>query len=128
MELQHLTNLVIDVASTGYVLNVSSELFPVQGLSNSFDVNPSNGVFSVQPQSVTSGETFSVTVSFQNGFTGSVVLALTGGATGATLSGTLTENAVNGFATFNSLSINFSSGNTYSLTATGLFIYLFFYI
>jgi hypothetical protein len=59
--------------------------------------------------------------SVSSGFSGSVTIALTPGTgtSGATLSGTLTVDAVNGVATFGNLSID-RSGSGYTLTATNV--------
>ncbi len=84
--------------------------------------------FSQQPTNTASGASISPAVTVQvkdsNGIlvassTASVTIGITSGTgtSGATLSGTLTQSAVNGVATFNNLSIN-KAGTGYTLAAT----------
>ncbi|NWJ48723.1 MAG: hypothetical protein HXX08_22930, partial [Chloroflexi bacterium] len=79
-----------------------------------------------QPSGAVAGTAFTTTVTAQDAygntatnFSGAVTVAIKGstGTTGATLSGTLTVNAVNGVATFSGLSLD-KSGTGYVLTAT----------
>ena len=100
---------------------------------NTYVAWPHNGLalaFSQQPTNTAAGVSISPAVTVQvkdsNGIlvassTASVALAITSGTptTGGpgTLSGTLTQTAVNGVATFNNLSVN-TAGTGYSLTAT----------
>ncbi|HYV97026.1 MAG TPA: hypothetical protein VE967_06205 [Gemmatimonadaceae bacterium] len=74
--------------------------------------------------SVAAGTTVTVTVTAKDAFgnvatqfNGPVTLALSGGASGAVLSGTLTANAVAGVATFTGLIIN-AAGTGYAIAAT----------
>ncbi len=96
------------------------ELSPIPGPAHSL-------AFSTTPSSATAGVTIApaVTVDVEdadgvlvNTDSSEVTLAITGGTgpDGAVLSGTLTEPAVNGVATFSDLSLN--DAGTYTLTAT----------
>jgi len=89
---------------------------------------PASLAFSQQPSNTASGASISPAVTVQvldsngivyTGSTASVAIAIKSGTgtSGATLSGTLTQSAVNGVATFNNLSIN-DAGNNYQLQAT----------
>jgi hypothetical protein len=82
--------------------------------------------FGQQPGSTTAGASISPAVTVEvldsNGIvdtasTASITLAIGTNPGGGTLSGTLTQAAVNGIATFNNLSIN-KAGTGYTLTAT----------
>jgi hypothetical protein len=124
------SGLSIDLTGTGYSLTASGDsLNPAT--SNQFEVKVPTAftfIFSTQPGSATAGSALTiqpvVSVVDANGFvvtgfTGTVTLAITSGtgASGATLSGTVTVTAVNGVATFTDLSID-TAGSAYSLTAT----------
>lgn len=81
-------------------------------------------VFTTPPANTTADKTFSVAVQVQDAFgdietsdSSSVTLSLSGGASGATLSGTATVNAANGVATFSGLQVP-KAGNGYVLKAT----------
>jgi hypothetical protein len=82
-------------------------------------------VFTVQPPSSSvSGSAFAATVSVEDAGgnvvttdNSNVTIALAGGTVGATLSGTLTVQAVNGVATFSGLSVD-KAGIGYTLHAT----------
>ncbi|WP_263366720.1 beta strand repeat-containing protein [Edaphobacter bradus] len=89
---------------------------------------PASLKFSTQPTNTTSAAPISPAVTVQvldsnglldTGSTASVTISITSGTgtSGATLSGTLTQSAVNGVATFNNLSIN-KAGTAYTLTAS----------
>jgi hypothetical protein len=88
---------------------------------------PTTFVFTTQPAGAIVGAPFAtqpvvaVTDPYGNvsGWTGAVTLSITPGTgvSGATLSGTLTVNAISGIATFTNLSID-TVGSGYSLTAT----------
>ncbi len=91
---------------------------------------PASLAFSQQPSNTVSGASISPAVTVQvldsNGLldtssTASVTLAIGTNPGGGTLSGTVTQSAVNGVATFSSLSLN-KAGTGYTLTAasTGL--------
>ena len=76
------------------------------------------------PQTVALNSTFDVQISAEDGsgnvdtsFNGPVTIALDNNPTGATLGGTLTENAVNGVADFPDLTVN-QAGSGYTLQAT----------
>src|SRR5207245_2480359 len=79
------------------------------------------------PASTQAGSSFTVTVRVQDkngnvvttgaGSTASVTVAIGTNPSSGTLSGTLTQTAVSGVATFNNLSIN-KAGNGYTLTAS----------
>lgn len=82
--------------------------------------------FTVQPSSTTAGASITpaVRVTIQDalgqtvpGATNAVTLSIGANPAGGTLSGTLTVNAVNGVATFSTLSIN-NAGAGYTLSAT----------
>jgi hypothetical protein len=81
--------------------------------------------FGVQPANTAAGATMAtVTVQVEDsvgavvtGDTSAVTIAIGTNAGGGTLTGTLTQNAVNGIATFNDLSIN-NAGIGYTLAAT----------
>jgi Invasin, domain 3 len=129
------STLSINKPGTGYTLTAAD---PFQtGLtgatSAAFDIvlgTATQLVFSVQPTNTTAGSviTPAVQVSAKDAagnvvasFTGAVTVALGANPGGGTLSGTTTVTAVNGVATFSTLSIN-KSATGYTLTAatTGL--------
>jgi hypothetical protein len=125
------SNLSIDSAATGYTLTASAS-GPGNGTSSAFAITPSTAtklVFTVEPVNATAGTGIApaVAVSAQDAlgntdptFTGNVTVAITGGTgkAGAHLSGTLTQAAVAGVATFAGLAVD-SAGTAYTLTATG---------
>jgi hypothetical protein len=86
---------------------------------------PASLTFSASPANFTAGATIpSFTVSVRDGaggvvagFSGNVVLSLTGGTAGATLVGTTTRAAVNGVATFPGLTID-RGGSAYRIVAS----------
>jgi PKD repeat protein len=107
---------------------------PTTWLASVFALNPAAGqaqpatrlVFTAQPSSTTTGSTISppVRVEAQDGagntdpsFSGTITIALGTNQSVGTLSGTRTATAVNGVATFTSLSID-GAGNGYTLQAT----------
>ena len=121
-------NLAITLPGEGYTLQATSPgLTPAT--SQPFDIMAAANnqlVFTVQPSSSVPGGTLSppVQVAVVDGFgnlqtnsTAPIALSLTNGSAGATLSGTLVKNAVNGIATFDNLSINLA-GAGYTLIAT----------
>ncbi len=98
------------------------------GTSAGFTVNPAAGakiVFSVQPSNTVAAATITpaVQVTIQDAFgntasdNSNVVISMGTNPGGGTLSGTLTVAAVNGVASFSTLSIN-KSGTGYTLNAT----------
>jgi len=127
-------NLSIDKSGAGYTLSAAG-IGLTTTASAGFTVNPgapAKLVFSVQPTTVTAGVAIApaVQVTLQDALgnkatsaTNGVSLAITGGTgtTGAVLSGTLTQAAVAGVATFGNLTIDkVGTGYTLSGTATGL--------
>jgi hypothetical protein len=103
---------------------------PVAGSTFHVTQAPSKLVFTVQPTQTVAGATIipaiKVAAQDQNNntitsFTGNVTVAFAAGTapTGAVLSGTLTQAAVAGIATFPDLSIN-KSGTTYKLQASAV--------
>ncbi len=124
-------NLSIDKVGAGYTL-IATATGLTSATSAPFDVTVRKLAFSVQPSSATAGVPISpaVQVTVQDSLgntvttaTNSITLAITTGtgASGATLLGTTTVNAVNGVATFSDLRIK-KAGTGYTLTAiaTGL--------
>ncbi|WP_224247027.1 S8 family serine peptidase [Hyalangium gracile] len=121
-------DLFIQKAATGYTVTAGST-----GLtsitSGAFDIAPAAAAklaFSAQPSNTAAGATIApaVKVSILDAFgnlvpsaTSSVTLALEANPSGGTLSGTTTAAAVNGVATFDTLSIS-RAGTGYQLTAT----------
>ncbi|HTH64068.1 MAG TPA: hypothetical protein VL563_05270 [Gemmatimonadales bacterium] len=125
------SNLSVDKAGTGYTLAASSS--GVTGATSAaFDITANTAtklVFTVEPVNTTAGIGIApaVAVSAQDAlgntdptFTGNVTVAITGGTgkAGAHLSGTLTQAAVAGVATFAGLAVD-SAGTAYTLTASG---------
>ena len=120
-------DLSIDNAGTGYTLTAAAA--PLTGAtSGSFDVvigTATKLAFVTQPTSSTGGATISpaVQVAVQDvggnvvpGATNSVTLAIAANPNSGTLSGTKTVAAVNGIATFSTLSLD-SAGSGYTLNA-----------
>src|SRR5690242_1266359 len=124
------TTLRVDKAGTGYTLAAAAAGIPA-ATSASFTVAPGPGsqlVFTVHPTSAVAGAAISPAVQVTaldasgntaTGFSGIVALALGTNPNGATLSGATTQQAVNGIATFPTLSLD-KVGTGYTLTATGL--------
>jgi len=122
-------SLSIDKAGTGYTLATSATGL-TGATSSTFNIEPAAAnrlVFTGQPTSVTAGATITpaVAVTVQDGlgntvtgFTGNVAVAIGTNPGGGALSGTTTVAAVNGVATFSTLSIN-RTGTGYTLTASG---------
>jgi len=122
-------------ASAGFVdpqWTWSFDQAPGTWLASAIALNPAppppatHLVFTVQPTNTTAGATISpaVQVAAQDdagntvtGFTGTITVALGANPGGGTLSGTTSVAAVNGVATFSTLSIN-NPGNGYTLVAT----------
>jgi hypothetical protein len=125
------SNLSVDKAGTGYTLAASSSGL-TGATSAAFDITANTAtklVFTVEPVNTTAGIGIApaVAVSAQDAlgntdptFTGNVTVAITGGTgkAGAHLSGTLTQAAVAGVATFAGLAVD-SAGTAYTLTASG---------
>src|SRR5207253_2494150 len=122
-------SLSIDKAGTGYTLATSATGL-TGATSSTFNIEPAAAnrlVFTGQPTSVTAGATITpaVAVTVQDGlgntvtgFSGNVAVAIGTNPGGGALSGTTTVAAVNGVATFSTLSIN-RTGTGYTLTASG---------
>jgi hypothetical protein len=121
-------DLSVNQAGTGYMLNANSTGF-AQITSDTFAITAAAAhhlLFSQQPTDTPAGQTISPVVvqvvdQFGNvvsNYSGMVTLSLNDNPmTGATLSGTLTVNVVNGVATFSDLSIDLA-GDGYTLHAT----------
>jgi hypothetical protein len=128
------SNLSINNAGVGYTLTASATgLTPAT--SNPFNVTttvgpPAKLAFAVQPSNVVSGASIApaVQVAVQDASgnlvttaTKAITMAIGTNPGGGTLSGTTTANAVNGVATFFTLSINnLGTGYTLTASATGL--------
>src|SRR6267142_311740 len=126
------STLSIDQAGKGHTL-VASTTGLTGATSAPFNITPrpaTHLVFTVQPSNTIAGSTISpaVQVAAQDdagvtvtSFGGSITIALGTNPAGGTLSGTKIVTAVNGVATFSTLSID-RAGNGYTLvaTATGL--------
>jgi|GEM_PF-1187038 len=121
-------NLSINKTGTGYTFSATSTGL-TGATSAAFNITPAaenQVVFVQQPTTATAGAAIApaITVAVQDNFgnvvTGStapVTLAFGTNAGGGTLSGTLTQNAVNGVATFPNIRIN-RAGSAYTLTAS----------
>jgi hypothetical protein len=122
------STLAVDKPGTGYTLTATtSELAATT--SAPFAINPGPAIrlaFTVQPTPTPVGTpiTPAVEVSVQDGFgnlvpsfAGTVTVALGANAAGGTLSGTTAVPAVNGVASFHTLSID-KNGSTYALAAS----------
>lgn|GEM_PF-3296498 len=122
------TDLILALAGSDYSLTAISPGL-TSSFSNSFDVSPGEGVmlyFITEPVAAGLGSRFSVRVAVSDVFgniatdsTAEVTVSITPdtGTPGAVLSGTTTQVAINGVATFNYLSISPIEGR-YKLTAT----------
>ena len=121
------SGLSISSAGVGYTLvatsagltGVTSSAFTITGPAAKL-------AFGTQPTTTVAGATINppVTVQVQDSLgnvvtsdTSAVTLAISANPASGTLGGTATQNAVNGVATFNNLSIN-NAGNGYTLGAT----------
>jgi fibronectin-binding autotransporter adhesin len=120
------TNLVINgEAGTAQLRFVAAGLDTL--LSDSIVVFPALATqleFTLEPGSPMAGNAFNVIVTAKDdfgntdvGFTGNVNVAIGTNPAGGVLSGTTTQAAVNGVATFNGLSLN-NTGAGYTLVAT----------
>lgn len=121
--------LSIDQPAVGYLLKASAPgIDPAYSALLDVAGPPNRITFTTQPENVALGSPLSpqpvVTVMDQNNVrvpnaTGSVTLALTGGPTGAALSGSATVSLVQGAASFTDLSVTRGwSGYTLRATAT----------
>jgi hypothetical protein len=125
------TNLSIDKIGTGYTLTATGSTVnttPGAVVSSAFNISlgPASRLnFAQQPTSTAAGATITpaVTVRVEDAGgnltadTRSVTMAIGTNPSGGTLSGTLSNAAVAGVATFNNLSID-KNGNGYTLSAT----------
>ena len=120
------TGLSVNKVGTGYGLQATSSGLTAAA-SNSFAITPGAAAslaFTTQPPaSSQAGQAFAPAVTVLDAYnnpvtssTATVALALTN-ANGATLSGTLSQSASSGVATFNGLSVN-KVGTGYGLQAT----------
>ncbi len=126
------SNLSIDKAGTGYTLTASSSGL-TGATSSAFNITAGAATklaFGTQPSNTAAGASITpaVTVQVQDAggnlvttSTASITVAIGTNPGSGTLSGTTTQNAVNGIATFSGISIN-KIGTGYTLTAnsTGL--------
>ena len=124
------STLSINNAGTGYTL-VASASGLTGATSTSFNITApppppaTNLAFTTQPQSTQAGQTMpAVKVTARDasgnvvtGYTGLITVALGANPSGGTLAGTKSVAAVNGVATFSTLSIN-NVGSGYTLTAS----------
>src|SRR5690349_12382563 len=120
--------LSIDKAGSGYTVTASAT--GLTTTSGPFAITPAAAkqlAFTTQPTDVSAGSPITPAVqvtaldAFGNvatGFTGNVSVAIGNNAGGGTLSGTTTQAAVAGVATFGTLSID-KTGTGYTLTASG---------
>jgi hypothetical protein len=121
-------NLSVHKAGSGYTL-VATAPGLGSGASSGFDVTagaPTKLGFSVPPANAVAGSALApaVQVAIQDGFGntvasagGSITLAIGTNPGGATLTGTLTQTAASGIASFSDLSLN-KAGTGYTLAAT----------
>ncbi|PYP29442.1 MAG: hypothetical protein DMD55_01505, partial [Gemmatimonadetes bacterium] len=126
-------SLSLNKVGSGYTLTAAAPFQPALtgATSAPFDITPGAAtrlVFTTQPSNATAGATLTppVQVLAQDAagntvpsFTGTVTVAITPGTgtSGAALAGTTTVAAVNGVASFATLSVN-KSGTAYTLAAT----------
>ncbi|MHA8062352.1 beta strand repeat-containing protein, partial [Aquirufa beregesia] len=122
------SDLSINNAATGYTLAVSSAGL-TGATSNPFNITTSGAAklaFSVQPSNATAGSSISPSIKVQildaagnpTTATDNITLSIDTNPASGTLSGTLTQSAVAGEATFAGISINKSSASSYKLKAT----------
>jgi hypothetical protein len=123
------SDLSINTVGTGYTLKASSTPALTGDVSTGFNITaaaPSKLAFAQQPSDATAGIainpaiTVQVLDQFNNVVTSdgsAITLTIDNNPGSSTLSGTATQNAVAGVATFNNLSLN-KSGVGYTLVAT----------
>ncbi len=120
-------DITIDKAFTGYTLTASSGALTTD-TSSTFDISPAAKAklaFNVQPVNTEYNSSIapSITVEIQDAFgnvttdTDNITLAINNNPGGSTLSGTTTQAAVAGTATFNDISLD-QVGSSYTLDAT----------
>jgi len=126
------STLSIDNAGSGYRLSATATGF-AGATSAPFDINPATAIrlsFSQQPSTTVAGTTIAPAVRVAaldasgnpaTGFTGSVTVTIQANPGAGLLSGTTTVAAINGVATFGTLSIDKSAtGYTLAAAAAGL--------
>ncbi|MBZ1326720.1 beta strand repeat-containing protein, partial [Aquirufa aurantiipilula] len=122
------SDLSINTAATGYTLSATSSGL-TGATSNTFDITTSGAAklaFSVQPSNTLAGASISPSIKVQildaagnpTTATDNITLSIDTNPASGTLSGTLTQAAVAGEATFAGISINKSSASSYKLKAT----------
>src|SRR5438046_2767729 len=121
------STLSINNAGNGYTLTDREErrVGTESGSFNMTEQTATNLAFTTQRQSTQSGQTMQAvrvtardaSVNTVTSYTGLITVAIGANPSGGTLSGTTSVNAVNGVATFSTLSIN-NAGNGYTLTAS----------
>src|SRR6266566_3801992 len=121
-------DLSLNKTGTSYTLTASASGFTTI-TSTAFDITPGTATqlaFTVQPSNAVAGVTISPAVHVTAldpagnpvpGFTGSVTIALGNNPGGSTLGGTTAVTAVNGVASFSTLTLD-KTGTSYWLTAT----------
>src|SRR5881396_3035490 len=121
-------DLSLNKTGTGYTLTASASGFTTI-TSSAFDITPGTATqlaFTVQPSTTVAGAAISPTVQVTAldpagnpvpGFAGSVTIALGNNPGGSTLGGTTNVAAVNGVASFSTLTLD-KTGTSYWLTAT----------
>ncbi|MHA8071868.1 invasin domain 3-containing protein [Aquirufa ecclesiirivi] len=122
------SDLSINNTATGYTLAASSAGL-TGATSNTFNISSSGAAklaFSVQPSNALAGASISPSIKVQildaagnpTTATDNITLSIDTNPASGTLSGTLTQAAVSGEATFSGISINKSSASAYKLKAT----------
>lgn len=114
------SNVQLNRSGSGFALRATAT-GAKPATSSTFDV-PTALVFTTQPSSVPADQTFTVVVASRDtagntdtNYTGNVTISLNGSP--GVLSGTLTQTASAGVATFTGISVN--ADGTYTLTASG---------
>jgi hypothetical protein len=124
------SNISLNAVGTGYTLQASTSGLTA-AISNAFDIfgAATKLGFTTQPVGTSAGATMAnirVAVQDASGSTvptssASITLSIQNNAGGSTLSGTTTVSAVNGVATFSTISLNNAgSGYTFAANAAGL--------
>lgn len=115
------SNVTLNRSGSGFALGAISTGSKKAAPSSTFDV-PTTLTFTTPPSTVQADQTFSVVVAAKDNsgntdtnYTGNITISLNG--TPGVLSGTLTQTASAGSATFSGLSIN--ANGTYTIDATG---------
>jgi hypothetical protein len=128
MRITHSSSIVrtlITVVTTGCIGGTGSGLLGINGGDTGTSTTPPVLAFFVQPNTANVGQVISPPVqvvardsagSVDSLYTGSISVALASNPTGAVLSGTTTQRAVRGIASFGDLSID--KAGTYTLRAS----------